>query len=219
MLTPIEARVLGCLIEKEATTPAGYPLSLNALKTACNQKTSRDPVMDLSESTVQDTVDALIRKTLVSGRSSSGSRVPKYAHRLHDRLNPEFDFSRPELAVMGMLFLRGPQTRGELRTRCARIHDFADTGEVDQVLTQLRTRDDGPYVKQLPLAPGHKEVRFAHLACGDVSVDEPAPASARSVPLSDDSARLAALELEVGRLRAELDETREDLAAFRKQFE
>lgn len=218
-LTPTEVRLLGCLIEKEATTRDSYPLSLNALRLACNQKTSREPVMDLSESTVQDALDSLIRKTLVASRSSAGSRVAKYAHRVRDRLNDEFSFAPDELALMGMLFLRGPQTRGELRTRCARIFDFADTHQVDEALTRLRTREDGPYVTQLAVAPGHKEARFAHLVCGDVPVDVQAPASAYATPVSDEAARLSALELEVGRLRRELNETRDELAAFKRQFE
>lgn len=217
ILTPIEARVLGCLVEKEATTPDSYPLSLNALKLACNQKTSREPVMNLDESTVQEAIDTLVRKTLVAVRSKSGSRVPKYAHRLRDRLNDEYSFEPPELAVMGMLFLRGPQTRGELRTRCARMHDFADTAAVDATLAQLRTREDGPYVMQLPVAPGQKEARFAHLACGDVEVEAPGPvAGPVAAPAAPGQARATerlealeqkvdALQLEVRQLRSALD--------------
>ncbi len=218
-LDAIEVRVLGCLIEKEATTPDAYPLSLNALRVACNQKTSREPVMDLAEGTVQDAIDSLIRKTLVASRSSAGSRVPKYAHRVRDRLNDEFSFAPDELAVMGLLFLRGPQTRGELRTRSARMHEFADTGAVGETLTRLGTREDGPYVTQLPVAPGHKEARFAHLVSGDVAEVAPVAATSPSEPVSDEAARLAALELEVSRLRRELNEARDEFAAFRRQFE
>ncbi len=219
-LTPIEARVLGCLVEKEATTSDNYPLSLNALTTACNQKTSRDPVMDLSESTVQDAIDTLIRKTLVAARSVSGSRVAKYAHRLRDRLNPEYSFEPDELALMALLFLRGAQTRGELRTRSARLHQFADTAEVDAALRKLAQRDDGPYVTELPVSAGHKEARFAHLACGDIEI---APALAdpaqKTGPVGDDAARIATLELELRRLRAEFNETRAAFEDFRRQFD
>ncbi len=215
-LSAIEVRVLGCLVEKESTTPDAYPLSLNAVTTACNQKTSRDPVMALDASTVQEALDALVKRTLAATRSSAGSRVVKYAHRLHDRLSPEFSFARDELAVMCLLFLRGPQTRGELRTHSARLHAFQDTTEVGEVLTRLQEREDGPYVTQLPVSPGHKEARFAHLVSGDV---EYTPSELPAAPLSDEGARVAALEQEVRALRDEVTRVAERLDQFMKQFD
>lgn len=219
ILTPVEARVLGCLVEKEATTPDSYPLSLNALRLACNQKTNREPLMNLDETSVQDALDTLVRKTLVAVRSRSGSRVPKYTHRLRERLNDEFSFTAPELAVMGMLFLRGPQTRGELRTRCARMHEFTDTTAVDATLTLLRTREDGPYVIQLPVAPGQKEARFAHLACGDVEVtgEDSLPEVTHVVARGDD--RLRVLEARVDELQHEVQKMRSALEILQRGVE
>lgn len=220
ILSPVEARVLGCLVEKEATTPDNYPLSLNALRTACNQKTSRDPVMELDEATVQEAVDSLVRKTLVASRSKSGSRVPKFAHRLRDRLNDEYSFDAAELAVMGMLFLRGAQTRGELRTHCARLHEFSGPEAVEETLTRLRTREDGPYVAQLPVAPGQKEARFVHLACGEVVAAVPesvAPdASRRRNDDDDNEDRLSTVERRIDDLQRELQQLRSALEILQR---
>ena len=216
ILSPLELRVLGCLIEKEATTPAVYPLSLNALATACNQKTNRDPVMDLNEDTVLDTAETLIKKTLVTSRGGAGSRVSKFAHRLSNRLLDDLEFSHSELAVLCVLFLRGPQTLGELKSRCARIHSFADTAGLLATIENLEQRAAGPYVMKLPTRPGHKESRYAHLFAGEV---ESAPDTDASVAVvSDEAARIAQLELQVSRLRSDLDALRADFELFVKQF-
>jgi uncharacterized protein len=217
VLTPAEIRVLGCLVEKEATTPESYPLSLNALTNACNQKTNRDPVMTLEERTVQSVLDGLVKKTLVATRSGAGSRVPKYVHRLRDRLRPDFDFSREELAALCELMLRGPQTLGELKTRCARIHEFPDMSTLASALERLERRPDGPYVKRLARRPGQKEARYAHLLTGTEPA-EPEDEAATAMPASDDAARLVELELEVAGLRRDLQALTERLDALIAQL-
>jgi uncharacterized protein YceH (UPF0502 family) len=171
-LTPCEARVIGCLLEKQRTTPEQYPLSLNALTNACNQKSSRDPVLELDEATVQDTIDALMKKHYVIEKSGFGSRVTKYQHRF---CNTEFGvlkFSEQELGVVCVLLLRGPQTAGELRTRTERLCKFQDIHEVEATLDQLMQRDDGPFVRQLPREQGKRETRFAHLFGSDTEIHE-----------------------------------------------
>jgi len=218
VLSPLELRVLGCLIEKESTTPDTYPSSLNALTSACNQKTNRDPLMDLNENTVLDTVEALITKSLVTSRGGAGSRVSKFAHRLSNRLLDEHQYSHPELALLCVLFLRGPQTLGELRTRCARVHPFSDTGELLATLKGLEQRDGGACVVKLPTQPGQKEPRYAHLFAGEVEV-APAPSSgATADAVGDEAARIAELELEVASLRRDFDTLRGQFENFIKQF-
>ena len=145
-LSNIELRVIGCLIEKESTTPDLYPLSLNALTNACNQKSNRDPVMSLDESTVQAALDGLAKKRLVMEKSPFGSRTAKYQHRFCNTEFSDFQFSAAELGVLCMLFLRGAQTPGELRTRTGRLCDFTDVKEVEEVLRCLATHKDGPFV-------------------------------------------------------------------------
>ena len=152
-LTPFEARVIGCLIEKHRTTPEHYPLSLNALTNACNQKSNRDPVLELDEATVQDTIDALIRKHYVSEKSGFGSRVTKYQHRFCNTEFGALKFSEQELGIVCVLLLRGPQTPGELRTRTERLCRFLDIHEVESTLDRLMQRDDGPFVMKLPREP------------------------------------------------------------------
>lgn len=177
-LTPCEARVIGCLLEKQRTTPEQYPLSLNALTNACNQKSSRDPVLELGEATVQDTIDALMKKHYVIEKSGFGSRVTKYQHRF---CNTEFGvlkFSEQELGVVCVLLLRGPQTAGELRTRTERLCKFQDIHEVEATLDQLMQRDDGPFVRQLPREQGKRETRFAHLFGSDTEMREATAADA-----------------------------------------
>ena len=217
ILSPLELRVLGCLIEKESTTPDGYPLSLNALTAACNQKTNRDPLMDLNEHTVLDTVEALIKKSLVTSRGGAGSRVSKFAHRLSNRLLDENQYSRPELALLCVLFLRGPQTLGELKTRCARIHTFPDTAELLATLKMLEQRDGGACVVKLPTQPGQKEARYAHLLGGEVEAESAPPRGGTTATVSDGSARIAELELEVGSIRRELDALRARFDSFTEQ--
>lgn len=216
LLSPLELRVLGCLMEKESTTPDTYPLSLNALTAACNQKTNRDPVMELNEDTVAETVDALTKKSLVTSRGAAGSRVTKFAHRFNHRLLDDLEFSRPELALLCVLFLRGPQTPGELKSRCARIYPFADSAELFATLENLEQRAKGPYVAQLQRAPGHKESRYAHLFAGPV--ESAAAADTVSTTVTDEAARIARLEREVGSLRSDLDAMRAQFESFIKQF-
>ena len=167
-LTPIEARVIGCLIEKQITTPDQYPLSLNALVNACNQKSNRDPVLELEERIVQHTVDDLGRKHLVVEKSGFGSRVPKYQHRFCNTEYGTLKLDPQELAIVCELLVRGPQTPGELRSRAARMADFSDVSEVEAALTRLSDREDGPFVTRLAREPGRRDSRYAHLFSGPV---------------------------------------------------
>jgi hypothetical protein len=205
-LTPNEARVIGCLIEKQHTTPEQYPLSLNALTSACNQKSSRDPVMQLEESTVQDTVDALIRKRYVMEKSGFGSRVTKYQHRFCNTEFGALSFSDQELGIVCVLLLRGPQTPGELRTRTERLCKFQDIREVESTLDSLMQRDDGPFVAKLAREPGKREVRFAHLFSGAVETqDNFAPAQPEPARPGMDADRITELEQIVEQMREELE--------------
>jgi uncharacterized protein len=202
-----EARVVGCLIEKEITTPDQYPLSLNALTNACNQKTNRDPVLELTEAVVQQTVDTLMRKHMVSDKSAGyGGRVTKYKHRFCNTEFGSLKFSKQELGILCVLLLRGPQTPGELRSRTNRLCEFADAGEVESALKGLLERTDGPFIARLPRAAGARESRYAHLFSGVIeSVEEtadPGEAAGMTVTLSQ---RLALLEEKVAEMRAELD--------------
>jgi uncharacterized protein len=206
-LDALEARVLGCLIEKSITNPDLYPLSLNALQNACNQKTNREPVLSLDEREVQATIDRLSKRHLLMESSGFGSRVPKYRQRLCNGEHNPRRFSPGELAIVCELLLRGAQTPGELRGRTQRLHAFADVGEVEAALTALAAREDGPYVRKLARAPGAREARWRQLfsaaSASDAGpADEPAPT--RAAPPHGLEERLAALEDEVARLRAEL---------------
>jgi uncharacterized protein YceH (UPF0502 family) len=177
VLTPMEARVIGCLIEKQITTPDQYPLSLNALVNACNQKSNRDPMMDVDEATVQRTLDDLSKKHLIMERSGFGSRVPKYQHRFCNTEFGTLKFTPQQLAIVCELLLRGRQTPGELRPRAARMAPFADTEQVEATLEMLRTRDDGPFVVRLPRQAGRRDSAYAHLFSGPVAVAESASES------------------------------------------
>ena len=168
-LTLHETRVIGCLIEKEITTPEQYPLSLNALTNACNQKSNRDPVLDLDEAAVQQLVDQLAKKRLVSEQSGYGNRVPKFQHLFCNTTFGTLKFSPQELGIVCELFLRGPQTPGELRSRASRLCRFADVTEVEAVLDGLASREDGPYVMRLAREPGKRESRYAHLFSGEIA--------------------------------------------------
>ena len=204
-LNPLEARVLGCLIEKEIATPEQYPLSLNALINACNQKSNRDPVLDLDESTVQEVVDGLVRRYLISEQGGFGSRVAKYRHRFCNSEYGSLHFSAQELAIVCELFLRGAQTPGELRGRAGRLAHFDDANHVETTLQQLAARDDGPFVARLPREPGKRESRYLHLL-GDgneVAIVDSAPA-AETDRLTQIEARLAALEAELVALKQRL---------------
>jgi len=168
-ITAIEARVIGCLIEKQITTADQYPLSLNALVNACNQKSNRDPVLELEERTVQQTLDDLGRKHFIVEKSGFGSRVPKYQHRFCNTEYGTLKLDPQELAVVCELLLRGPQTPGELRSRAARMAPFSDVSEVEAALTRLSEREDGPFVVRLAREPGRRESRYAHLFSGEVT--------------------------------------------------
>ena len=217
-LSPIEARILGCLIEKEATTPDVYPLTLNSLLTACNQKSNREPVMELNSDDLETALDSLIDKTLVSTWKSDRNRIAKYQHKLRHRVSDQFNFSLPELAVLGVLFLRGPQTMGEIRTRSARIHEFDNLNAVQNVLSALEADPDGPYATMLPRQEGRKEPRYVHLFCGEP--DEAALSDIGSRPTTTGaSSRLEAVEQEVGELKSELHELQQRFELFIKQFE
>ena len=215
LLNDVETRVLGSLVEKEITTPDYYPLSLNALLNACNQKSNRHPVMNLDENAVRDALLGLNAKGLAGAASGADSRVTKYEHRLQE----VFNFGRPEIAVLCVLLLRGPQTPGELRGRTERLHRFNDLEEVHAALQHLMKRAP-PLAKVLPRQPGSKEPRYAHLLSGDVETWEPEPASQALVAgPSPDSERLARLENEVAFLQREIADLKQQFADFRKQFE
>lgn len=208
LLDPVEVRVLGALIEKEATTPEYYPLSLNSLVNACNQKSNRDPVVDFDEDTVQDALDRLREKMLVLKVTGSG-RVDKFAQRISETLN----LGRRELALLGVLLLRGPQTLGELKDRSERLFSFADLSEAESVLDKLAQRPEGPLVKKLPRQAGQKEVRYTHLLAG-----EPAVAGAGATVTAPPSGRVAQLEQELSQLRTEFDELRRRFDDLERQF-
>jgi uncharacterized protein YceH (UPF0502 family) len=168
----MEARVIGCLIEKQITTPDQYPLSLNALVNACNQKSNRDPLMDVDEPTVQRTLDDLSKKHLIMERSGFGSRVPKYQHRFCNTEFGTLKFTPQELAIVCELLVRGAQTPGELRPRAGRMATFSDAEQVEATLETLRTRADGPFVVQLPRQAGRRDSAWAHLFSGPVAAAE-----------------------------------------------
>jgi uncharacterized protein YceH (UPF0502 family) len=213
-LTETEVRVLGSLIEKDITTPEYYPLSLNALVNACNQKSNRDPVMQLHEDAVRNALAAMHERRLAGPAGGADSRVPKYEHRLQE----VFNFTRPEIAVLCVLLLRGPQTPGELRGRSERIHRFEALDDVQSALQKLMQRDPA-LVKVLPRQPGTKEARWAHLLGGDVVAESAQPASVTGERNSDDPERMARLEEEVSSLRREVGELKDQMERFRKQFE
>ncbi|WP_154139173.1 YceH family protein [Vibrio metoecus] len=204
-LSPLEARVIGCLIEKEVTTPDHYPLTLNSLTTACNQKSNREPVLNLSEAEVQDTVDALIARRLVSDESSFNSRTSKYQHRFCNTEFGDLKLNEQELGLVCCLLLRGAQTPGELRTRTNRLCNFSDVKETEAVLDRLANRDSGALVVKLPREPGKRESRYHHLFCGDVDMSAFASSSENE---NVASSQLAELEQEVAALREEVAELR-----------
>ncbi len=215
-LTNADVRVLGALIEKQVTTPDNYPLSLNALIAACNQSSNRHPVVNFDEETVLAAIQRLRRASLVRGMQRIDARVTKYEHMAADTL----DVSSNELGLMCVLLLRGPNTIGELRTRTERLAKFESLAEVETTLHALMEREKDPLVVRLPRKAGQKEVRYAHLLSGEVTTDGSEIAEA-AVPapreLSD--TRIAALEQTVAELQSEVGDIRQQLAAFRKQFE
>jgi hypothetical protein len=215
-LSPYEARVIGCLIEKEITTPEQYPLSLNALTNACNQKSNRDPVLDLDEASVQQTIDALGKKRLVMEKTGYGSRVTKYQHRFCNTEFGSLQFSPQERGIICVLLLRGAQTPGELRTRTQRLCEFSDVQEVEAVLEQLMARDDGPLVRRLPREAGKREARYMHcFSAATQDLDHPATTAGAEQRASSDSVRLARLEQRVNELQAEVEQLKDAMAALK----
>jgi len=214
-LNEVECRILGSLLEKEVTTPEYYPLSLNAVVNACNQKSNRDPVMNLDEGVVRQTLRSLEGQALVRSVSPADSRVTKYEHRLQEA----FNFYRHEIAILCLLLLRGPQTPGELRSRSERMHSFDDLSAVQSSLQHLMRREP-PLVKPLPRQPGTKETRYAHLLSGDVAPAEPElQVKADTLDRSVDGDRVRQLEEEIARLKNEVADLKQEFAQFRKQFE
>jgi hypothetical protein len=211
----VETRVLGSLVEKELTTPEYYPLSLNALVNACNQKSNRDPAMNLDEEAVREALRTLDKKGLAGPADNMVSRVSKYEHRLQEAYN----FTRHEIAILAELLLRGPQTPGELRSRADRMHKFDDLGIVQSTLQRLMKREP-PLVTVLPRQPGTKEARYAHLLSGEVESPPAESAAGIAAPGgASSSERIARLEDQVEKLQSEITELKQQIAAFRKQFE
>lgn len=214
-LNETEARIIGCLVEKQLTTPEYYPLTLNSLVTACNQKNNRDPVMLLTEPVVSAALEDLRDRNLVYVFYGSTSRVPKYKHMLPSVYELELD----EVAIVAVLLLRGPQTLGELRERTGRMHEFANLGEAQETLDRLMRRED-PLLVKLPVQAGQKEARFAHLLSGEVDVDALAAAHPTRVARAEAAAdRIGKLEDEVASLHGEVESLKATFDEFRRQFE
>jgi uncharacterized protein len=214
-LTETDVRVLGALIEKDITTPEYYPLSLNALVNACNQKSNRDPVMQLGENAVRDALDGLQEQRMAGPARGADSRVTKYEQRLQE----VFNFTRPEIAVLCVLLLRGPQTPGELRGRTERLHRFEALDDVQSALQKLMQRNPA-LAKVLPRQPGTKELRYAHLLAGDVVETEAPELVGGAVERNPvDAERIGRLEQDVAELRREVGEVKDQLERFRRQFE
>jgi len=214
MLSAAEARVLGSLIEKELTTPEYYPLSLNALVNACNQKSNRDPFMTLDEATVKQALHRLDKEGLAGPADNMVSRVTKYEHHLQEAYN----FTRHEIAILCELLLRGPQTPGELRSRAERMQAFEDLGVVNSTLQRLMKREP-PLAMLLPRQPGTKEARYAHLLSEDAETWKPGPEAEPDAPQVLGGDRIARLENQVVELQQEVGNLQQQFAAFRKQFE
>jgi uncharacterized protein YceH (UPF0502 family) len=213
-LTPYEARVIGCLIEKEITTPEQYPLSLNALTNACNQKSNRDPVLDLDEATVQQIVDGLVKKYLVSAGSGFGNRVTKYQHRFCNAEFGDLKLSKQETGIVCELLLRGPQTPGELRTRTERLCKFGDVQEVENTLAKLMNREE-PLIARLPREPGKRESRFMHLFFGEDQLTANSEDTERELELSvSERERLDRLERLVDELKTDVNRLESKLASL-----
>jgi len=212
-LTEVEARIVGALVEKQLTTPEYYPLTLNALTAACNQKTNREPVVSFDEETVTRSLENLREKNLVYVFYGSTSRVPKYKHMLPS----VYELEPSEVAVMCVLLLRGAQTLGELRERTGRLYEFSGIGEVNETLDSLMRRDE-PLVVRLERQAGQKEARFAHLLCGEVAATVYTPKTS-SVNTAAENERIEKLEQEIESLRGELNDFRQMFEEFKKQFE
>ena len=209
-LNPNEARVIGCLIEKSVVTPDQYPLTLNALKNACNQKSGRNPVMALSQGEVQHTIRSLEAKHLARTEENFKSRTEKYTQRFCNTRYSDFQFDPAQLAIVALLLLRGPQTPGELRSRSGRLHQFADNAEVVVALTSLIERDGEALLVKLPRTPGRKDSEYMHLFCGPVDVEAHVAQAEQATPSTP---RVSTTELEerVSRLEAEVERLKERL--------
>lgn len=207
-LTPIEARIIGCLIEKEVTTPDYYPLTLNSLTTACNQKSNRDPVMALSEAEVMDAAQALIDRRLMTDESGFNSRVSKFRHRFCNTEFGSLKLTDQERGIVCCMLLRGAQTPGEIRTRTNRLCEFTDVKQVEALLEQMASREEGALVVKLPREPGKRESRYQHLFCGEVDVESYATATPTAVSSSHNQyeERISTLEQQVAELKAQVEE-------------
>jgi uncharacterized protein YceH (UPF0502 family) len=215
-LEPLEARVIGCLIEKAVTTPDQYPLSLNALTNACNQKSNREPVMSLSQESVQEVIDNLTKKYLVSDKSGFSGRVKKYKHRFCNTEFGSLQFTDQEMGIVCALLLRGPQTPGQLRAHTQRLCSFSDMSEVEASLSALMGHEDGPFVTRLQREPGKRESRYMHLFCGEEAADDirgelPAPQTSPAEVSSSDNERLDRLEALVDALSLEVRQIKKQL--------
>lgn len=214
-LTEVEARIVGCLVEKQLTTPEYYPLTLNALTNACNQKSNRDPVVSYAEEIVEKALQSLRDKNIVYVFYGSSSRVPKYKHILPD----VFELEPPEVAALSVLMLRGAQTIGEINQRTTRLYEFSGLDEVSETLEKLAKREE-PLVVRLERQPGQKEARYAHLLCGEIDAETIANWNEKTTSGSQtQSERIAELERELENLRSEFNLFRESFEEFRKQFE
>jgi uncharacterized protein YceH (UPF0502 family) len=215
LLNDVEIRVLGSLIEKQVTTPEYYPLTINALTAACNQKNNRNPVTSFNEGEVERALDSLREKNLAYVFHGSTSRVPKFKH-----VAPENLHLKPaELAVVCVLMLSGPQTFGEIRTRGSRLYEFSGLEEVEQTVHELSTRESEPLVTRLPRQAGQKDARFAHLLSGEPAFEASTEASVRAIPRKSESERVAHLEEQVNTLTEQVNSLTDQFEQFKKQFE
>lgn len=219
VLTPIEARIIGCLIEKEMTTPEYYPLTLKALTSACNQKSCRSPVMSIGEKGVLCTIDELRSKHWVTQVTITGSRVPRYKHNLQNHYK---DLDAPLIALLAVLMLRGAQTSGELRTRTTRMHQFDSLSELETALHALRQVEGGPLVQDVPAASGKREARHAHLLCGEEHLPvetEPADSEPLRIEMKDDQEHITELEERIASLESDVASLKEMFLAFKQELE
>lgn len=218
LFNPVEARVIATLIEKQITTPNNYPLTLTSLTTACNQKSNRHPVTNLSEEEVVRALFHLRELNVAWEKAPAGSRVMKYSHEISQR----FDFTDQQLAVMTELMLRGPQPPGELRTRCERMHPLGDITQATEVVQSLVDYPDAPLVVKLPREPGRRDSRYAHLLCGEPEIsDEPVGVAPNPAVLAvrAENERIAELESQVAELQAQVAELKQQFAQFKEQFD
>lgn len=204
-LTAVEARVVGSLMEKQVTTPEQYPMSVNGVVTACNQKTNREPVMELKEHDVQETLDTLVKRHFLRTVSGFGNRVTKYEQRFCNSEFGDLKLTAAEVAVVTILLLRGAQTPGELRSRAGRMFEFSDMAQVEATLENLANREDGPFVVRLPREPGKRESRYMHLFSGEVDASQVIASDSAAAPADDLTARVEQLENEVAELKQRLD--------------